>query len=144
MKLARLHIAAFMLLVGGFAAMFGPAPAFAGKDDPVFINLTSDDAHNVVMAFTASKHMSEAGHPATLFLNGKAVLMLNKNMSTMYGEQQKELKEMMGKGITVIACGHCVKHLDLKDSDLLEGVKIGTPAIMNETLFKDNTKTLSW
>jgi intracellular sulfur oxidation DsrE/DsrF family protein len=144
MKLARLHIAAFMLLVGGFAAVFGPAPAFAGKDDPVFVNLTSDDAPNVVMALKFSKHMSESGHATTLFVNGKAVLMLNKSMSTMYGEQQKELKEMMGKGVTVVACGHCVQHLGLKDSDLLDGVKIGTPAVINETLFKDNTKTLSW
>jgi intracellular sulfur oxidation DsrE/DsrF family protein len=144
MKIARMHIAALMLLVGAFAAMFGPAPAFAGKDDPVFINLTSDDTHNMVMALTAAKHMSEAGHPATLFVNGKAVLILNKNMSTMYGEKQKELKELMGKGVTVLACGHCVQHLGLKEADLLDGVKIATPAIMNETLFKDNTKSLSW
>jgi intracellular sulfur oxidation DsrE/DsrF family protein len=50
----------------------------------------------------------------------------------------------MAKGVTVIACGHCVEHLGLKEADLLDGVKIATPAIMNETLFKDDTKTLSW
>jgi intracellular sulfur oxidation DsrE/DsrF family protein len=144
MKIARLNAIAFMLLVGCLAAMFGPAPAFADKDDPVFINLTSDDAHNMVMALRFSKHMSEAGHPATLFVNGKGVLMLNKNMSAAYGERQKELKELMAKGVTVIACGHCVEHLGLKEADLLDGVKIATPAIMNETLFKDDTKTLSW
>jgi predicted peroxiredoxin len=144
MKFTRSHIVALMLLMGGFVAVLGSAPVFAGKDDPVFVNLTSDDTHNMTMALTFSKHMAEQGHSTTLFVNGKAVLMLNKNMAGMFGEQQKELKDMMGKGVVVVACNHCIHHLGLKESDLIDGVKAGTPAVLAETLFKDNTKTMSW
>lgn len=141
MRLVRTSICAAMLMVGSF---LGPTPALAGKDDPLFVNITSDEMSSRVMGVMVAKHMAELGHPTTVFLNGKAVLIINKNMSSMYGEQQTQLKEMMSKGAVIIACAHCVEHHGMKATDLLEGVKLSTPTLMNESIFKDNTKTLSW
>lgn len=38
----------------------------------------------------------------------------------------------------------CMKHYDVKESDLLDGVKVGNPQLTGGALFRDNTKTLSW
>ncbi|MBP6734378.1 MAG: hypothetical protein KAX51_03565 [Chromatiaceae bacterium] len=48
------------------AVGLGASPAFAGDKDPLFINLTSDEAHHVDMAVAFGKHQLERGHPLTL------------------------------------------------------------------------------
>jgi hypothetical protein len=37
-----------------------------------------------------------------------------------------------------------MKKYGVKDSDLIDGVKIGSPELTGNALFKDNTQTLSW
>lgn len=118
--------------------------AFAGKDDPLFVNLSSDDMHRSAMAVRFSKAMIERGHPVTIFLNDRGVLVASTAKSKEFSEQQKDLAALMEKGATVIACQHCVHHYGMKEEEALKGIKMGTPEVTGDALFKDNTKTMTW
>jgi sulfur relay (sulfurtransferase) complex TusBCD TusD component (DsrE family) len=119
-------------------------PAFAGDKDPLFVNMTADQLHRTNMAIQFSKSQFERGHPVTIFLNDKGVLVGSKANAGTYKEQQAGLAEIIKKGGVVIACPMCMKQYGIKESDLLDGIKVGTPEFTGSALFKDDTKTLSW
>ena len=50
----------------------------AGASDPLFINLTSDDGHRSLMAISFGQNQLQRGHPLTVYLNDKAVLIASK------------------------------------------------------------------
>jgi sulfur relay (sulfurtransferase) complex TusBCD TusD component (DsrE family) len=119
-------------------------PVLAGNEDPLFINLTTDQAHRSTMAIGFSQAQLERGHPLTIFLNDQGILLASKAKSDQYQEQQATLRAIMEKGGLVIACPACMKKYGISESDLLEGIKVGNPALTGEALFQDDTKTLSW
>lgn len=119
-------------------------PVFAGATDPLFVNLTSDQEHRSNMAIGFSQAQMERGHPITIFLNDKGVLVASKNNAEKYKEQQAILTAILKKGGVVIACPMCIKKYGVAPSDLLEGIKVGNPDSTGAALFQDNTKTLSW
>jgi sulfur relay (sulfurtransferase) complex TusBCD TusD component (DsrE family) len=139
MKLFRL-----IALLLAVSAVTAGQPAFAGANDPLFVNMTADDSHRANMAIGFSKNQLEKGHPLTIFLNDKGVLVGAKANAGKYKEQQAVLAEILKKGGTVIACPMCMKHYGVKESDLLDGIKVGNPEFTGDALFRDNTKTLSW
>jgi intracellular sulfur oxidation DsrE/DsrF family protein len=139
MKLLPRLLLAFAVLLGLQAL-----PAAAGDTDPLFINLTTDDPHRVNMALAFGRNQLERGHPLTVFLNDRAVLVGSRANATKYAEQQKSLSELAGKGTNVLICPMCMKHYSVKDSEILAGVKIGNPEATGSALFKDSTKTLTW
>lgn len=128
-------------------ALFVPnivTPALAGDADPLFVNLTTDDAHRANMGITFGKNQLKRGHPLTIFLNDKGVLIGSKENSKTFADHQKMLGELMDKEVTVLICAMCMKHYGVKEADLLPGLKISNPDITGSALFKDNTKTLTW
>lgn len=136
MKLVQLIL--FVLTLGAWGA------AGAGEHDPLFVNMTTDDAHRATMAISFGKNQHERGHPLTVFLNDKGVLVGSKAHAAKYAEQQKMLAELLGKGATVIVCPMCMKHYGVKEADLLPGLKVGNPELTGAALFKDHGKTLTW
>lgn len=133
-------------LLLAFAVLFSlqALPAAAGDTDPLFINLTTDDPHRVTMALSFGKNQLERGHPLTVFLNDRAVLIGSRPNSAKFADQQTTLTDIAGKGATVLICPLCMKHFSVKDSDLVAGVKVGNPEATGSALFKENTKTLTW
>ena len=127
------------LVVGNIAA-----PAFAGDSDPLFVNLTTDDAHRASMAISFGKNQLERGHPLTVFLNDKGVYIGSKSKAAKFKVQQKMLGEIQSKGAAVLVCPMCMKHYKVKESDLLSGLKVGNPELTGGALFRDNTRTLTW
>ena len=119
-------------------------PVCAGDADPLFVNLTSDDPHRANMAITFGGSQHKRGHPLTLFLNDKGVLVGSTAHSTNFATHQKALTALIDTGATVLVCPMCMKHYGIKDSDLLPGLKVGNPELTGAALFKDNTQTLSW
>jgi sulfur relay (sulfurtransferase) complex TusBCD TusD component (DsrE family) len=117
---------------------------FAGSADPLFVNLTTDDSHRANMAITFGKGQLELGHPLTIFLNDKGVLIGSKANAAKFANHQKALGELASKGATVLICPMCMKHYGVKEADLLSGIKVGNPELTGGALFKDNTKTLTW
>ncbi len=63
MKFANILLLALALMAGGLTT-----PALAGDADPLFVNMTTDDAHRANMAITFGKAQMERGHPLTIFL----------------------------------------------------------------------------
>jgi sulfur relay (sulfurtransferase) complex TusBCD TusD component (DsrE family) len=135
----------FQLLLAS-ALIFGSIAtlAFAGSTDPLFVNVTTDDPHRANMGITLGKNQFERGHPLTIFLNDKGVLIGSKANAGKFASQQKALIELMSKGATVIICPMCMQHYGVKEADLLTGLKVGNPEVVSDALFKDNTQTLTW
>jgi predicted peroxiredoxin len=121
-----------------------PTPAYSGPNDPLFVNLLTEDGHRAGMALTFSKNQFERGHPVTVFFNDKGVLVLSKANAQKYGEQQKLIADLIGKGAVVLVCRMCMKHYGVAEGDLIPGAKFGTPELVGNGLFQDNTKTLTW
>ncbi len=134
-------LARLALLLG---LVFAAASAALADEDPLFINLTSDDAHRARMALSFGSNQLERGHPLTVFLNDKAVYIGSKANATTFAEHQKKLGELMGKGAAVIVCPLCMKHYGVAEGDLIDGLQVGNPDLTGAALFKDDTKTLSW
>lgn len=118
--------------------------AFAGANDPLFINLSTDELSRASMAINFGKHHSSTGHPLTIFLNDKAVMMGVKAGSAKFADQQQALAEVISSGALVIMCPMCLKQAGFTEADLISGIKLGGPKITGDALFKDGTKTMSW
>ena len=116
----------------------------AGANDPLFINLSTDELHRSTMAINFGKHHSANGHPLTIFLNDKAVMLGVKAGTTKFSDQQQALSEVIASGALVIMCPMCLKQAGYAEADLLPGIKIGGPKMTGDALFKDGTKTMSW
>ncbi|BDT79313.1 DsrE family protein [Polynucleobacter yangtzensis] len=121
-----------------------PLSALAGANDPLFINLSTDEMHRASMAINFGKHHSANGHPLTIFLNDKAVMMGVKVGSTKFADQQQALTEVIASGALVIMCPMCLKQAGYTEADLIAGVRLGSPKVTGDALFKDGTKTMSW
>ena len=139
MKLIKQLLLMLALIVGTMTM-----PALAGDRDPLFINLSTDNIPRVDHALHFGNVHFSQGHPLTIFLNGKGVLLSSKKHAARYAHQQKSLAGMMGQGVVVIVCQYCMKQVGVKESDLLPGFKVGNPELTGGALFKDHTKTLSW
>jgi sulfur relay (sulfurtransferase) complex TusBCD TusD component (DsrE family) len=132
-------LASLVLLASAFAR-----PSFAGDTDPLFVNITTNDVHRARMAITFGTAQMERGHPLTIFLNDRGVLIGSRANSATFAEHQKALAEAMAKGAVVIVCPMCMKHYGVKPADLLPGAEVGKPELTGGALFKEGTRTLSW
>lgn len=139
MKFMMHLVLAFAMMAGGVATT-----AFAGNADPLFVNLTTDDSHRANMGISFGKNQLERGHPLTIFLNDKGVHIGSKANAAKFADHQKTLGELMSKGAVVLICPVCMQHYGVKESDLLPGLKVGSPELTGGALFKENTKTLTW
>jgi len=127
------------------AFVFSASPlAFSAANDPLFINLSTDEVSRASMAINFGKHHFSTGHPLTIFLNDKAVMLGVKAGSSKYVEQQQDLSEAIAAGALVIMCPICLKQAGYSEADLIAGVKLGGPKVTGDALFKDGTKTMSW
>ena len=132
-----LTLSALVLALSGSAA-------WAGNNDPLFINMTSNDGHRATMAIAFGAKQQAHGHALTIFLNDKGVLVGSKAHAKKFADQQKDLQDAMAKGATVIICPMCMKHYKVAETDLLPGIKIGSPDVTGAALFQDNGKSLTW
>jgi sulfur relay (sulfurtransferase) complex TusBCD TusD component (DsrE family) len=139
MNTIKKFVLALVVLVG-----LASVPAAAGNTDPLFVNMTTDDMHRSDMAIHFATMQAKLGHPVTIFLNDKGVLVGAKTNASRYPDQQKALAAMMEKGAVVIACPFCMRQYGVPEQDLLPGIKIGSPEVTGGALFKDNTRTLTW
>jgi hypothetical protein len=64
--------------------------------------------------------------------------------ATKFSDQQQALSEAIASGALVIMCPMCLKQAGYAEVDLLPGVKMGSPKMTGDALFKDGTKTMSW
>jgi sulfur relay (sulfurtransferase) complex TusBCD TusD component (DsrE family) len=106
-------ILAVLLLCGSSVT----SPASAEDNDPLFVNLTTDGAFRTMMAMRFAQSQLERGHPLTVFLNDRGILLASKAHEAQYSDQQKLLAELLGKGTVVIACPQCLKQFNIPERD---------------------------
>lgn len=132
----------FLIALALFAA--AAAAAGAGESDPLFINLTTDDAHRALMAVGFGRNQLERGHPLTIFLNDRGVFVGARDQAAHLPEAQQALAAVLAEGGTVIACPTCIAHFSIEPAELLPGIQVGSPELTGGALFREGTITLSW
>lgn len=139
MKILSALILSFVLSVGAFASS-----AFAGDKDPLFVNLTTNDAYRAFTALTFSRHQLAKGHPVTVFLSDHGVFLGSKKYSRKYAREQKMIKDFVKAGGVVLMCEMCEKKFVIKPSQIIPDVTVSHNDAASKALFLDHTKTLSW
>ncbi len=140
MKLLRVVTVLFILCTVSVGSL-----AFAGAKDPLFVSVTTDDDYRSTLAISViSKRMLEIGHPVTVFFSDRGILVTSKANGEKFKVQQTALAELAKAGATLIACPSCMKHYNISESNLLDGIKVGNPQMLSDALFQDKTKTLAW
>lgn len=131
-------------LIAAFLAAVPAGLALADNDDPLFVNMTTDDAHRAKMAIGFARKQQERKHPVTVFLNDKGVFVGSKSKNAVFAEHQAMLAAIMKDGGNVIVCPMCMQHYDVAKEDVIDGAQVGNPELTGGLLFKDDTKTLTW
>jgi len=139
MKILQRILLTLALAVGALTL-----PAQAADTDPLFINLTTDEAARAGMALTFGLHQHESGHPLTVFLNDRGVLLGAQTHADRLAAPRKMLEELMKKGAIVLVCQPCMKHHGVAEADLLPGLQLSTRQLVGDALFRGNTRALSW
>ena len=132
--------AVLSLLMFSFVA----SSALAGDREPLFVNATTDDARRAETALTFSKNQLDRQHPVTIFLSDRAVHLATKGNAALFKEHHALLNKLMEEGASVLVCGVCLERYGVAEKDLLPGIKVSTPELLDAALFKEGTKTLSW
>ena len=136
-----LYTALIALLV--FVAL--PTATFADADDPLFVNLTTDETHRARMALVFASRQQQLGRPIVVFLNDRGVLLGSTKNSDKFKEHQQVMATMIDQGGDVLVCPMCMEHYGVDKADLRPGLKLSNPKIVGGALFDDDdTKTLSW
>lgn len=143
----------FSQLCLGFAALLaftvghGPAWAHGEHDEPVaslFVNMTTDDPHRANMALSFSSNQLNRGHPVTIFLNDRGVLVGAKANAATFADHHAAMASLLERGATILVCPMCMRHYGVVEEDLLDGLLMGNPERTGEALFRANTRTLTW
>ena len=140
----RLLSIALLALLAVITIAPGVSPVLAGNDDPLFVNLTSDESHRASMALTFTSKQQARKHPVSVYLNDRAVVLAAKSKAAEFGAHQKLIGEILAAGGTVLICPMCMKHYGVAEADLIEGVKVSSPEVVEEKLYEDDAQTLSW
>jgi len=115
----------------------------------LFISMTSGDFKQNGMAMGIANAMQDAGVATTVFVGANSVkYTMKKGQQEVFGPTGHSIKDMMAslikKGGTVMICGICAKYQEVKESDVLDGVKIIGGAEVYGGLFAPNTQALSF
>jgi predicted peroxiredoxin len=136
---------ALLFAVLSFACLVGVMPVVASADDdPLFVNMTTDDAHRARMALVFSSRQHERSHPVTIFLNDRGVLVASKKHADKFKVHHEAIANLIKNGGTVLICPMCMKHYGVEAGDLIEGVKLSNPELAGAALFADDSRTLTW
>ena len=116
---------------------------FAADKSGLFTNISSDGIHKAQMATKMSFMFQKDGHPVTIFLNDKAVMIAAKTHKE-FSKSQDNLRKFLKRGGKILVCPMCLKHYGVDPKDLIDGAKIANHQAVEAALFAPNTKAISW
>lgn len=134
----------FFVLAVLLTALAVPALADDHEAAPLFINLTTDDPHSANMAIAFGKNQMERGHPLTIFLNDRGVMVGDRGNSERFARHQETLAELIEQGADVLICMMCMRHFGVAQEDLMDGLQLGNPELTGGALFKPGSRSLTW
>ncbi len=95
--------------------------------DGIFIHVSSDDPHRVLMALRMAELMS-ADKDVMMYFDIKGIQAIVKTSADLsFGEfptSHAQIENLLGKGIEIEACPGCLKAAGFVPEDLLPGIKI--------------------
>ena len=114
--------------------------------DSLVIAMSTDNVAIFDAAITIGTVALKRGHPVTMLLrvNSIKVAVAKNSYPVNDTTLSEKLSAFMKSGATVIAGGSCMKEMGLVQRDLIEGVIVGTPDLVMATLFKKDSKILSY
>ena len=138
-------VAAASVLVG----FSGNARAAEDKAAGLFLNLANGGTGSAGHALQFVDKMMKRGHPVTVFLNGKAVMIAVKDApQPTYPVSGKTLQEhlvdLIGQGAKIIVCQVCARGQGVAADNLIDGAVLGKPNLVADTLFDPSYKVISW
>jgi sulfur relay (sulfurtransferase) complex TusBCD TusD component (DsrE family) len=119
-------------------------PVFAADPPSLFLNVTTDNSQRSETGLIFARDQMARGHALTVLLNDQAVRMGSSTNLRNFVNQQKLLRELMGKGAVVLVCRVCMRHYGVTEASLMQGMLLDDPERVGEALFRDNTRTLTW
>lgn len=129
------------IVLAASLALGSTAGAWAA--DPLFVNLTSDEAHRSHMALSFAQEALKRGHPVTVFLNVDSVRLAAKE-GAAFAHHRDMLAELVAAGGKVYVCPHCLEHAGMKPADLMPGADMGNPEKVQGALFAPGARSMSW
>ena len=172
--LAAIFVFAFAIFgMFTFATQISSSPALAQTDDAtpaaemepqviptpraatdlaegLFVSLTTDDIDRAAMAVGfATKVLQGTEKPVTIFLNVEGVRLVDKNIPQNTHKSGMTVGQMldafMAEGGVVLVCPVCMKNVGgLAESEIADGVIIGTPEYTWSAMFAENVTVLSY
>ena len=114
--------------------------------DSLVLAMSTDNVAIFDAAITIGNVALKRGHTVTMLLrvDSVKVAVAKNNYPVDNTTLSKKLSAFMESGATVVAGGSCMKQMGLKQGDLVRGVVVGTPDLVMGTLFRKDTKILSY
>jgi predicted peroxiredoxin len=119
------------------------------ENHPLLLHMTTGDSWRGAMGLEFAQAMLKIGHPVAVFLNLDAV-----KLALRTGEQQKKasmqqlpreiIADLIRAGAIVLICQPCLQEFGLKLDDIVPGVQLGRPGYLENFVFADNVRTLTW
>jgi predicted peroxiredoxin len=154
----RIAIFLLGLLVGG--ALIAAVPPGQAHDDltggvstpqdhPLLIHMTTGETWRGAMGLEFAQAMLKSGHPVAVFLNLDAV-----KLAVRTGEQEKKpsmaqiprdiIADLIRDGAIVLVCQPCLQEFGLKLDSVVPGVQVARSGYLENFVFADNVRTLTW
>jgi predicted peroxiredoxin len=109
----------------------GSAAGTSSQPPVMFLNITSsaaDDPHAVTMALQLAGHALDDGRDVVLFFNvrGVDVPTIDLPEDIAFGDRpiRELLIELLDRGAEVQVCPHCMKAMDIEETDLIPGAVV--------------------
>lgn len=114
--------------------------------DSLVLAMSTDDTVIFDAAITIANVALKRGHPVTMLLRVDSikVAVTKNNYPVRDTTLSNKLSAFIEAGGTVVAGGSCMKEMGFSRGDLMKGVIVGTPDLVMGTLFKKDTKILSY
>jgi predicted peroxiredoxin len=95
--------------------------------DGVFIHVSQNDAHRIVMALSMARTMSE-DHDVLMYFDVKAVEAVLKDAKDITYKQfpssKQQLSTLPSRGVKLLACPECLRAAGKSPGDLAAGVEL--------------------
>jgi predicted peroxiredoxin len=146
-----------LLLGGGLMASVPPGKAHddltgalaSPENHPLLLHMTTGDSWRGATGLEFARAMLKVGHPVAVFLNLDAV-----RLALRTSEQEKKasmpqlpreiIADLIRGGAIVLICQPCLSEFGFKLDDIVPGVQLGAPGYLENFVFADNVRTLTW
>jgi predicted peroxiredoxin len=121
----------------------------APQDHPLLIHMTTGEPWRGALGLEFAQAMLKSGHPVAVFLNLDAV-----KLALRTGEQEKKptmaqipreiIADLIREGAIVLICQPCLAEFGLKLDSIVPGVQVSRSGYLENFVFADNVRTLTW